>query len=317
MPYEITKSPFYRLERPRDLADLLRVTSIKLERLACECNELYRRELKTLNGKERALSVPTKGLRTVHERIAALLKRILLPEHIRCPRAKATAWASAEVHRGAPFITTFDLKDFHPSTTEEHIFRFWRYEAQMSEDCSRIMSKICTDRGFLPFGSPLSSHLAAHVHLDLFKRAAELAADTGGVLTAWVDDITVSGQSVRRDILNQVREAAARKGLETHKWKRGGGRRGVEVTGVYLKSSSLRVANKGHLRVRDSWQEYRDAAHLPGRLAALHKLLGMLHHQRAVLRSTRSDTAAVDGQLNSAKMKLKKQHLAAKACVTS
>lgn len=295
--YPLTASPFFRLERRRDLASLLNLSATKINRLLEQRDNLYAVRDELIGGKARRLTVPLKGMRRLHERLLHLLRRIELPDFIRCPRKKSTAWGNAAAHLESASVTSFDIKAFYPSTTEEHIFRFFRYRLEMSEDCARQLALLCSHRGYLPLGSPMSPHLASLVHLDLFEDAGARAVDCNNKLTVWVDDITVSGPTPRRDILNSIRRKAAAKGLSIHKLQRGGGRRGVELTGTYMRKGRLAPANSSHLRMKEASERLATESEPAFQYHLLNRLLAMARHQRIVVRESGARTERLDARI--------------------
>ncbi len=295
--YPLTASPFFRLERRRDLAKLLNLSSAKVIRLLENRDHLYVVRDEIVGGKMRRLTVPLKGMRRCHERLLHLLRRIELPDFIRCPRKKSTAWGNALTHLDSACVTSFDIKAFYPSTTEEHIFRFFRYRLEMSEDCARQLALLCSHRGYLPLGSPMSPHLAALVHLDLFEEAGAKAANCANKLTVWVDDITVSGAAPRRDILISIKRKAAAKGLAIHKTQRGGGRRGVELTGTYIRKNRLAPANSSHLRMKEVSGRLATETDPAFQYQLLNRLTAMARHQRMLVRGSGERTERLDSRI--------------------
>lgn len=296
--YALDRSPFYRLERRQDLARLLRLKSHGLDKLLANRFNLYLIKDEEINGKRRILHVPVASMRRIHERMFDLLQRILLPEFIRSPRKKSTAWGNAALHSEAKALATFDIKGFYPSTTEEHIFRFFRYRMEMSDDCARILAMLSTYEGVLPLGSPSSPHLACLVHLDLFEEAYALAVEADNTLTVWVDDIALSGKTNRRDIIALIKRRAAAKGLEIHKYHRGGGKRGVELTGTFIRNRKLSVANSSHLKIHKLTEELRASSNPSERYRLLNRLSAMARYQKTVMKSVGGDFARLDGRLN-------------------
>lgn len=126
--YRLESSGFFRLERRVDLARLLRTTPEKLADLIDRREDLYVVRSELIGNKVRNLQIPQGLMRHCHGRILNLLRRISLPDYIRSPRRGSTAWANAARHVSSEFITAFDIKDFYPSTTEEHVFRLFHDE---------------------------------------------------------------------------------------------------------------------------------------------------------------------------------------------
>lgn len=295
--YPLEASPFFRLERKRDLASLLYLSLGKLDRLLSDRGRLYSCREEIVGAKVRQLTIPLKAMRRCHDRIFHLLRRIELPEYIRCPRAKSTAWGNAFVHTSGRSLTTFDIKGFYPSTSEEHVFRFFRYRLEMSEDCARRMALLCTHQGFLPLGSPMSPHLASLVHLDLFDDANALANGCGNKLTVWVDDVAFSGARPRRDIFHAIKRKATSKGLTVHKIQRGGGRRGVELTGAYVRNGAVGPANSSHLRMKELSTQLEAEDDPSIRYHLLNRLSAMARHQRMIVRQNGVRTEQLDARI--------------------
>lgn len=276
--YSLSSSPFFRLERKRDLAALLHISKSELTDLSQWRELYYIFRTEQVGKKIRDLSIPIRKLRRCHDRILTLLRRVRLPDHIRCPKKGSSPVQNAFAHIGQASITSADVKDFYPSTTEEHVFQFFRYKLEMSDDCARILARICTVRGALPIGSPVSPHLACLAHLDLFETAADVAEQAGQRLTVWVDDVSFSGPTRRRDILNSIRRSADVKGFSLHKLKKGGGRRPVEITGARIKGNCGDVANASNLKLKRLLEEFRAQPDPIARLALGNQILGVLRH---------------------------------------
>lgn len=143
----------------------------------------------------------------------------------------------------------------------------------------------------------MSPHLACLVHLDLFDDASERANEAGAVLSVWVDDVVLSGPSPRRDIMARIKKNATAKGLKVHKEKRGGGTRGIELTGSFLKRRALAVANSSHLRVRDLQESLTRAIEPRERYQIFNRLISMARYQRTVLRAGSMGTQRLDARI--------------------
>ena len=295
--YRLEQSCFYRLERKKDLAALLRISTTQMSDLINERSALYDVREEEVNGKQRLLQVPRGKMRRCHSRLLMLLRRIRLPDYIKSPKRGSSSWKNASAHLDSEFITTFDIKKFYPSTTEEHLFRLFKYKLLMSDDCSRILAQICTIEGYLPQGSPASPHLACLAHLDLFDVAAARSSEVGALLSVWVDDIVISGASPRRDIQNLIKNRAKAKGLVTHKDRKGGGNRGIEITGAYLKSGSLVAANSSHLKMKQAAEELKEAESPVEQYRLFNRLSAMARYQRTVIKSAGGDVRKLNSRI--------------------
>lgn len=304
--YALQRSGFFRLERRVDLAAMLRTTVSDLDDLIIQREDLYNVRDELIGNKVRNLQVPVGDMRRIHEKILGLLRRIKLPKYIRSPRNGSTAWSNAAIHQNSPVITTFDVKDFYPSTSEEHVFQFFKHRLEMSDDCARIMAQICTFRGFVPQGSPVSPHLACLTHLDLFQGVEQSCAETDSKISVWVDDIVVSGPALRRDITNAIKRRARQKGLLVHKERRGGGQRGIELTGSFIRNGKLSVANSSHLKVKALSDELGATVDPALRFALLNRLISMARYQRTVLKSSGGNIERLNSRIQYYKREMNK-----------
>src|ERR1019366_8626948 len=109
-------------------------------------------------------------MRTLHERIQGICNRIKQPDYLHSPRRGHTAAGNAEIHRFSKTIAKLDIRQFYPSTTSEHVYRFFLYRLAMRDHVAGLMTQLCTVDDKLPFGSPLSPILCTLVHRDLFDQ---------------------------------------------------------------------------------------------------------------------------------------------------
>jgi RNA-directed DNA polymerase len=154
--YPLERSPFWRMGRQRDLPPLLQMEMKEIRRLAANREGQYWRRDEDIGGKQRKIVCPFGAMRRVHERLQGLFNRVQQPPYLHSPRRGHTALGNAGVHSHAIVVGKLDIRQFYPSTTDEHVFRFFRYRMLMQDDVAGLLVKLCTVDGRLPFGSPLS-----------------------------------------------------------------------------------------------------------------------------------------------------------------
>jgi RNA-directed DNA polymerase len=191
-------------------------------------------------------------MRRIHERVQSLCNRIEQPEYLHSPSRGHTAIGNAGLHNRSTVIAKLDIRQFYPSTTDEHVYRFFRSRMKMQDDVAGLTTKLCTVDGKQAFGSPLSSVLCTLVHRDLFDQFILYCRSIRLVMSLWVDDITISGDTVADSVIWAVKQFIHTKGLKYHKVKVRALRRGAVVTGHFPTQSGMAAANKHHLGVRDS-----------------------------------------------------------------
>jgi len=280
--YPLIRSPLYRVGRAKDLAAALNLTPKRMTSLIVRRSALYLFRDEVIGGKARSLAVPIAEMRIVHDRIKNLLGRVILPDYLFSPRRGKTAVDNALVHQGAAVVTKLDIKQFYPSTTSEHVFQFFRHRLGMVDDVAGRLTKICTINDKVPFGSPLSPILCALVHDDLFSQISTRCQLNGDTLSLWVDDLTVSGESISKSLVHDIERLIAAKGLKSHKAHRSTGARGIVITGTFIGPNGPAPANKSHLKLRDKLSELKVATDLQAKAKITESLLGMVNHQMTV-----------------------------------
>jgi len=275
-------SPFFRIGRAKDLAALLGLSQKEMRALIVKRIALYRFREELIDGKRRSLAVPIDEMRTVHERIKSLLSRIILPSYLFSPRRGRAAVDNAKAHIKAGLVVKMDIKQFYPSTTDEHVFQFFHHRLGMVDDVAGRLTKLCTINGRVPFGSPLSPILCALVHDDIFSKAASRCALRGDTMSLWVDDLTISGDNVAHSLVQSIRRLIACKGMKTHKSQRLAGRRGVVITGTFIRPRGLAPANKSHLKMKAKLHDLAGETNPALRFKLVESLIGLVQHQLTI-----------------------------------
>lgn len=241
----------------RNLAELLGTTKGRLETLIGEKNKYTNRRAVRIGSKDRQLAVPVGKLRTVHERLKFHLNKIKQPEYLFSPRKGRGQRDNAQRHAGQNQFLGLDIKQFYPSTTQEHIFRWAYHAAGLKADVAGMIAKLVAIDGKMPFGSPVSPVLTTHVHRAMFDEIYEICQACGLRMSLWVDDLTISGTFVTGELLEQVRSVIRRHGFHTHKIRFKTGARTVGVTGVPIRRKRIDAPRALHQRIRDGYAELR------------------------------------------------------------
>ena len=84
--YSLDQSPFYKMQKEKDLAFILNISRSELRKIPNLIDEKYFYEFDIKNqNKVRHIEVPIKQLRAIHKRIKILLSRIIAPDFLFCP----------------------------------------------------------------------------------------------------------------------------------------------------------------------------------------------------------------------------------------
>jgi len=291
--YPERDSPFFRMRSRKKLAELLYLSSSKLEHLS-RADALYRSFNKPKpSGGERTIDAPRHDLKSVQRRIANLLGRIATPQYLFAPVPGRSYVDNAAAHRGAPSIHLLDVSDFYPNCSANKVIWFFRQRMECSPDIAAIMRALTTHNGSLPQGSPCSPILAYFAYLDMWQEIASLTAQSDCTLSIYVDDMTISGQIVPKKLIWEVKGVLRRHGHAVAVSKeRSRHLKPTEITGVIVQGNQLRPPDRSHKLLHDDKQQHRKAQ-LPEQKALLAaKIRGRRAQMNQILQSTKSASPA-------------------------
>ena len=246
-------SPNKQLTDLDDLARFLGMDRTRLAQLAGEAEKLYERfPLKTRRRRPRWIEAPKPFLKLVQRR---LLDRLLyeVPPHSAAHGfyPELSIVTNAQIHVRSPWVISFDLKDFFPTTDVEKVRQVLsRYYALEGNTLDTILRLTCRG-GSLPQGAPTSPHLAnlAFFHGD------ELLANLGKKYklsyTRYADDMTFSGNELPDGFDDQVKQIVHQAGycLAGEKTKRMGRHQCQKVTGLVV-NEGVRLPRNQRRRLR-------------------------------------------------------------------
>lgn len=274
--YPFENSPWAQNLTQRDLAELLGWKKQRLEALVRDKDSHIKRGPKLIGTKMRELAVPTGELRTIHERIKIHLNKIKQPEYLFSPRKGRAQRDNAEHHVGQNQILSLDIKQFYPSTTDEHIFRWAHHTAGLKSDVAGLFTKLVAIDGKMPFGSPVSPVLTTLVHRKMFDDIFDICRDHDLRMSLWVDDLVISGAFVRGEIVEKIRAIIRRFGFQTHKIKFKSTARPVIITGVPLVRTGVGAPISLHRRIQSGYAELRQVSSDAEESQAIDRLLAAL-----------------------------------------
>lgn len=255
--YPLDQSPLYRLRGKGQFERVLQVQWAAADRLISDYN--YR---VWLNDKGREIQQPLGWLAHVHRRIGKLLARIELPDYVYSKKGRSYA-DNAWQHVGATPLVKTDIHRFYPSVTRGMVYRLFADDFQCAEDVAHRLADICCYRQeHLPTGSALSGRVAFFAARHMFAEVAELAAREQCQMTAYVDDVTISGTAATKVLLGAVRQIVSKHGLKTKQRKSRTFAAGSAkaVTGAILVGDEIRLPNERHRKIWDARQAFAKAS---------------------------------------------------------
>lgn len=242
-----------------------------------------------MNEKEREIQAPQGWLAQIHKRIGELLARIELPDYVYSQKGRSYA-DNARTHRGnTPLIKT-DISRFYPSVTRQAVFRMFLDDFECAVDVAHRLADVCCyKQAHLPTGSALSGRVAFFSKRHMFDEIANAAQGKNCKMTAYVDDVTISGTAATKILLGEVRQIIGRHGLRTQDRKSKTYANGAAkaVTGAVVVRDEVRLPNTRHLKIHRARQAVQEAP--PSEQERARRVLaGRLQEARQILGNTSS-----------------------------
>lgn len=306
--YDLERSPFAQNPTQRDVAALVRETKSDLQKLATPRYKetfIVRRTIKT-GGKSRNLVYPNGRLRAVHERLKFHFNKIVQPSYLMSPRKNRSQRDNAAAHLDARQYLTLDIRQFYPSTSRSMIRNSLIEQFGLAADVAGLIAHIATVDDKACFGSPLTPILASLVHRPMFDAISDLCEIHGLSHTVWVDDLTLSGETITGEFISKVREIIASHGLRSHKLLYRTGNRAVFITGIGVVGGSLVVPHRVELRSKELWREFQNATSLDELDTTSTRLLGHLGGIRHNVGRSSLRGQKISNEMNSIRQKRSK-----------
>lgn len=251
--YEFNQSPFYCLQSKKKLRKLLRLGKEKLKEFT-KSEGLYREKKEIIEGKPepRLIEKPKPDLKKTQKRIEDILKRIKIPTYIQAPAINRSYITNAKIHTNAKQVRNLDIKQYFFSTCSRRVYWFFNKQMRCSKDVSAIVTRLLTYKGHLPTGSPSSPIISYFSHMDMWKNINELAENANCRFTVYMDDITISGDSVSDQLIWQIKQQLHLNGLHNNQRKEKNyvNKPTYEITGIIVtKEGKLKLPNRQHLKM--------------------------------------------------------------------
>lgn len=121
-----------------------------------------------------------------------------LPPEIMGGRPGVSIVDNAKLHARSKALMKYDVQNFFPSITYQHVYRIFRHRLGFGEEAANILAKLTTypaDNTHVPQGAPTSTSLAMFTLEPLAIKLGNYAKANNMTCSFWVDDVTVSGDA--------------------------------------------------------------------------------------------------------------------------
>lgn len=218
--HKINQSVLYKLKSHKKLFQILDTTSQEIKFI--KKNKNYYTFTQKIKNKERDLIAPKDKLKAVLKNIDKYLKRISTPNYLISNKKGFSAVSNADIHKNSSFMLTLDIKNFYPSVKKEHIFRLFKYRFKQEDDIAWTLTNLVTlnDVKGVPQGFPTSSRIAFWAYYDMFEKINSLVLSNNLIMTVYVDDITISGDTkITKKLYSQIEKIILSYGFEVKRSK--------------------------------------------------------------------------------------------------
>lgn len=273
--YDYKQSPLYNLQSKKKLAKVLCITDKQLKRLASSDKKYLEKNILDKKGKTRHVEKASYRLGIVHKRIENLLNRIKKHDFIYSPSKGKSHVDNAILHCGNACMMKLDLKKYFPSTASKRVFWFFNSRMKCSLDVAGVLTSLLTYNGYLPTGSCHSTVLSYFANIQMWESIGKIASNANCVLSVWVDDITVSGNTISERTKTLIKQAIKKHGLKYHKEKHYKEGDAKEVTGIILLDDQIKVPNRHHLKRHNLKTLIQKQTHCENKIILLSKFEGL------------------------------------------
>jgi RNA-directed DNA polymerase len=228
--------------------------------------------------KSRTVQEPAEVLKAVHARINSLLVRIKAPDYCHGAMPGRSYRSNAKAHLSSSKVATFDLKSFFPSTSASRVYDFFRDDLKCAPDVAELLSQLCTYKGVLPTGSPVSPLMSFHANRRLFEELHGVATECGLIFSVYIDDITYSGNLIPIGLRARVKAIVEKYGhrLSVNKTRVFGPDDVKHITGVVVSAGKIGVPHVRFQKARGIQDAIDVASSEEERLRLTRKLAGLL-----------------------------------------
>lgn len=244
--YPIKDSSLYNLT-PHRLQKGLGLSIDELEKLTLDDN--YRVFMQG----NREIQFPKYKLNRVHTRLASLLCRIEMPDYLHSGVKKRSYITNAKAHLGNHPVLTMDISLFFKSISKPSIYNIFKEQFNSSPDVAGLLASLCSYKYHLPTGSRISLPLSYWCSNKMYSRLQNYCINKKIKMTAYVDDITFSGDSLSKLSIKHIENIISDSGYKVNKDKTRFYPKDKPkmITGVILNGDNIKVRNKHQKRIHE------------------------------------------------------------------
>lgn len=274
--YAIDQCALYAIKGKGQLKDRIGCTA---EQLIAAASSPGAHKVWEENG--RVVQAASPELRKIHARIATLLRRVQPPEYRHSGVRKRSFLTNARAHSAVQPSLKLDVSKFYPSTTAQHVRKFFLRVMKCSADIAEILTMVCCYHGrHLPTGGVHSEVLAFYCHKAMLDALHARVLARGGVMTVYVDDIVITMPTACQTDLEWAKRLMERANLTMHSRKSRviPAKKEKLITGVRIHKGKITAPAGQHRKVKELYESIARAPDGAEPIGEIRSLQGHLDH---------------------------------------
>lgn len=177
-------------------------------------------KIKKRNGKTRTIYEPNTNLKIIQKNILHnILEDRYISKYAKAYKKGISLKDNASIHTDKPLILKLDIKDFFNNITFMQVYSSCFPENFFPKSIGTLLTNLCTYKDCLPQGAPTSSYISNIVMIDFDLSVGEYCQKNNIAYTRYCDDMTFSGNFLKKEIIDLVKYELCKLGLSLNKEK--------------------------------------------------------------------------------------------------
>ncbi|XOB46617.1 MAG: reverse transcriptase family protein [Candidatus Nealsonbacteria bacterium] len=176
----------------------------------------YRKKIIVKKGKERTLLIPTQELKSIQRKILDNLFNFEFPNCVHGGIPGRSIITNAKIHLKQKWVMCLDIRKFFPSVHFKKIYSNF-ISLNCSPEVAKLLTHFTTHKHQLPQGTPTSPAIANIVLYNFDKRIFNLCKIKGFKYSRYFDDVTISGCSNPKSLLEKCELITNQEGFKINK----------------------------------------------------------------------------------------------------
>ncbi|MBQ4838696.1 reverse transcriptase family protein [Pseudoalteromonas luteoviolacea] len=179
------------------LAKTLSITVNELNRLRANSDSYYQiaKRVVKADGSERITYDVKYPLKTILQKLRSrVIKNVQLPKYILAGRKGKSYLDNAMEHMSTKMIQSEDISNFFDSIKSKYVINVFKYLFKFPNDVAEALTDLCTFKGHLVQGSPVSGDIANLIFYHKEPQLVQAIESLGLKYTRYYDDIYVSSK---------------------------------------------------------------------------------------------------------------------------